>query len=110
MFEFPSADDGINVWNIFLDLRAVAFYEAAGHDELLRSSGSLMLCHLKNCVDGFLLCRIDERTRIHNDDVGFIDASGDLGSSLIQKPHHDFAVDQVLRTAKADEPYLLDSS
>src|SRR5665213_4620010 len=54
-FEFVRAYNRVDIGNVFLNVVAEALDQTAGDDQPLSLAGSLILGHLKNGVDGFLL-------------------------------------------------------
>ena len=65
--------------------------------------GLLVLRHLQDGVDGFLLGGIDEAARIDDDDVGVGRVRRQLVARGGQLAHHDFGIDEVLGTAETDK-------
>ncbi len=49
--EFAGTDHGVNFGNIFLNFRAISFHQAAGHNQLLRLAGDLVLRHFQDGID-----------------------------------------------------------
>ena len=70
--DFVGPDDGIDLGHVFPDIAAVALDQAAGHDQPLRPADFLVLRHLQNRVDGFLLGRIDETAGVDDQDIRLI--------------------------------------
>ena len=54
-------------------------------------------------VAGLLLGSVNKRAGIHDDDISVFGVRRDLRSVPRQQPHHDLAVNQVLRAAEADK-------
>ena len=106
-FELAGAYDGVDFGDVLADFVAVALDEAAGYDEALgaASVGDLVLDHLEDGVDGFLLGGVDEAAGVDDEDVGVFGAGGELGSSAMEQAHHDLGVDEVLGAAERDEAY-----
>ena len=61
---------------------------------------------IKDCVDRFFLRRIDERARVHHENVGFLGDGRDLHSALQNAAEHDFGIDQIFRAAETDHAHL----
>ena len=72
LVEFVGADERVDFRQICLDIAAVALHQAAGDDQLLRAAGLLVLGHLENGVDGFLLGGVDETAGVDDEDVGLV--------------------------------------
>ena len=104
--EFAGTDHGVHFRNVLLDFRAIALHQASGDDQFLRLAGDLVLRHLQDRVDRFLLGRIDKRAGIYHDHVGVFGAGGDLRAAGLQHAHHHLAIDEVLGAAKADKADL----
>ena len=107
-FEFASADDGIDLRNVLLNLVAVALDQTAGDDDALRLAAILllMLHHLEDGIDGLLLGGIDEAAGVDDDNLGVFSARRQLGSVVVQHAHHHLGVDEILGAAERDEPYF----
>ncbi len=65
-----------------------------------------MLGHFQDRVHRFLLSALDERTGVHDDNVGVLGLGSEFRAGTRQQSHHDLAVDEVLGTAQADESDL----
>ena len=107
IFQFAGADDGVDFGNVFANLVAEALDQASGDDEFFRLASGLVRGHFEDGVDRFLLRAFDERAGVDDDHVGVFGAAGEFGSGAGEQAHHDFAVDQVLGAAQADEAHLL---
>ena len=57
LLQFVGAEDGVHFRHILLDVGAITLDQAAGDDQPLRSAGLLVLGHLEDRVDRFLLGR-----------------------------------------------------
>ncbi len=86
-----------------LNLVAEALDQASGNDEFLGLAAGFVRGHFEDGVDRFLLRAFDEGAGIDDDDVGVFGAAGEFGSGAREQAHHDFAVDEVLGAAEADE-------
>lgn len=108
VLELAGADDGVNLRDVPLDLVPVTLDEAAGDDEFLGAAavGDLVLDHLEDGVDGLLLCGVDERAGVDDENVGIFGHRGELGSAMMKEAHHNFRVDEILRATKGDEANL----
>ena len=106
-FEFAGAYDGVDFGDVGADLVAVTLDQAAGYDEALGAAavGDLVLDHLEDGVDGFLLGGVDEGAGVDDEDVGVFGAGGELGAAAMEQAHHDLGVDEVLGAAERDEAY-----
>jgi len=61
------------------------------------------LVGLEDVVDRFLLGRVDERTGVHDHDVGLVLIGHDFHAGLVEVADHDFAIDEIFRAAEGDE-------
>ena len=102
-FKLASADDRVDLGDVFLDFVAVALDEASGNDELLGFAVRLKTGHLEDGVDRFLLGRVDEGAGVDDQDVGGRWIVGDPRAGVVEQAHHDFAVDEVFGAAEAHE-------
>ena len=107
LFQFAGSNDGVDFRNVLLDLVAEAFDQASGDDEFFRVAAGFVGSHLEDGVDRFLLRAFDEGAGVDDDDVSVFRAASQFGSGARQQAHHDFAVDQVLGAAEADEADFL---
>ena len=64
---------------------------------------ALVLDHLEDGVDRLLLGGVDEAAGVDDDDLGVFGALSQLGAVVVEKPHHDFGVDEVFGAAERDE-------
>ena len=85
------------------DIAAVAFHQAAGDDQLAGAADFLVLGHLQDGVDRFLLGGVDEAAGVDHQDVGLIGMGGQLVAFGHELTHHDFTIDEVFGTAQTDE-------
>ncbi len=106
-FEFAGADHSVDLGDVGADFVAVTLDQAAGYDEALGAAavGDLVLNHLEDGVDGFLLGGVDEGAGVDDEDVGVFGAGGELGTAAMEQAHHDLGVNEVLGAAKRDEAY-----
>ena len=106
-FELAGAYYGVDFRDVGADFIAVALNEAAGDDEALGAAavGDLVLNHLEDGVDGFLLGGVDEGAGVDDEDVGVFGAGGKLGASAMEQAHHDLGINEVLGAAERDEAY-----
>ena len=98
-FELAGADHGIDFRDALDDFVAVAFDEASGDDQFLRRAGGFEARHLEDGVDGLLLGGVDEAAGVDDEDLGLFGACGQARAGAVQKPHHDFGVDEVFGAA-----------
>ena len=106
-FQFAGAYYGVYLGDVGADLVAVTLYEAAGYDEALgaTSVGDLVLDHLEDGVDGFLLGGVDEAAGVDDEYVGVFGTGSELCAAAVEQAHHDLGVDEVLGAAERDEAY-----
>ena len=107
-FEFAGAYYGVYFGDVFLDLVAVTFDEAAGYDNTACLAAVLLfvLNHLEDGVDGLLLGGVDEAAGVDDDDLGVFGARSEFGSVVMEKAHHDLGVDEVFGAAEGDKAYF----
>ncbi len=84
----------------FLNVGAEAFDQTAGDDQALGFAGLLEFGHFENRVYGFLFGGIDEAAGVDDDNVGVGGLRGKFVAICDELTHHDFCVNQVLRTAE----------
>ncbi len=101
--EFAGADDGVDLRNILLDFVAITLDQASGNDEFPGFAVGLEAGHLEDGVDGFLFGGVDEGAGIHDEHVGGLGIADDAGAGVIEEAHHNFAIDEILGAAEADE-------
>lgn len=65
-----------------------------------------VLMDLENVPDRFLLGRVDERARVHDDDIGLFRFGNDRHAGFMQVADHDLAIDEIFRAAERDETDL----
>ena len=80
---------GVDFGHFRAQLVAVAFGQAARHDEPLAGSVLLVAGHLQNRVHGFLFGRVDERAGVDHEHVGARGVRGELVARLAREPQHD---------------------
>ena len=105
VLQFAGADYCIDFGNVLLDLVAVALDEASGNDELLSLAAGLKTGHLEDGIDRLLFGRIDEGAGVDDQHVGGFGIADDARAGVVEQAHHDFAVDEVLGAAEADESH-----
>ena len=67
---------------------------------------ALLLRHLEDRVDRFLLRAVDERAGVHDEHVSVLGVGRDLVSRLLGEAQHHLAVDEVLGAAERDKTNL----
>jgi hypothetical protein len=107
-FQLAGADDGVDLWDILLNLVTVAFNQAAGDDDALGLAAILLLVldHFEDRVDRLLFGRVDEAAGVNDDDLGVFSIRRQFGSIVVEQPHHHLGVNEVLRAAKGDKAHL----
>ena len=105
-FQLPGPDDRVDLWNVLLDLIAIALNQASGDDDPARFAACLVLHHLEDGVDRLLFGGIDEAAGVDDDNFRVFRVGGQLGTVVVQQTHHHFGVDQVLGAAERDEAHL----
>ena len=106
LVEFIGADQCIHFRHVLLDVAAIAFHQAAGHDQLFCAAGFLKLGHFKNGLDRFLLGGIDEAAGVDDNHVGSRRVGRQFMSAGDKLAHHDLGIDEVLGATQADKSYL----
>ena len=97
--QFIGANQRIHFRQLLFDLAPVALHHATGHHQTLRPPELLVLRHLQNRVDGFLLCRVNKRAGIDDNHVRFIGTGCQFMPAFGQPAHHHLAIDKVFRAA-----------
>ncbi len=101
--ELVGTHQRIHFRHLLADIAAVAFHQAAGDNQLSRAAGFLVLRHLQNGVDGFLLGGVDEAAGVHHQHVGVAGMGRQLVAASHEGAHHDFAIDEIFGTAQTDK-------
>jgi hypothetical protein len=85
-FEFAGADYGVYFGDVFLDFVAVSFDEAAGDDDAACLAAVLLLVldHLQDGINGFLLGGIDEAAGVDDDDFGVFGVGRQLSAIMVK--------------------------
>ena len=103
LLQLIGADDRVHFRHVLPDVAAIALHQAAGDDQLLRAAGLLVLGHLEDGVDRFLLGGIDEAAGVDDEDVGIGGMRRQLVALRGELAHHDFGIDEILRAAETDK-------
>jgi hypothetical protein len=98
--ELVGADDGVDFRDVGANIVAIALDQATSNHEATGFASFLIFGHLKDGVDGFLLCGIDEAAGVDYDDVGVGGFGRKLVTVLDELAHHDLSVDEVFRAAE----------
>src|SRR5262245_34670047 len=104
--DLAGAEHGVDLRDLLLQLVAITLGEAAGDDQPAARPVLLVLRHLENRVDRLLLRAIDERARVHHQDVSLGRVGRELVAGLLRKAEHDFGDDEVRWTAERDQSNL----
>ena len=97
------AKDNVDFGNLALQFVAVALGQTSGHDQPAARPIFLVLCHLQNGVDGFLLRPVDERAGVDHDHVGARRVGGKLVAGALGQAEHHLGVDKVLGAAEGNQ-------
>ncbi len=97
------ADDVIDAGHFLQQVVLLALGQAAGDDDRADSALILEGEHLADDGERFLPGRLDEAARVDDDDVGPVGVGDERVAVLAQLAEHALGIDQVLRTAEADE-------
>ncbi|MDQ5988631.1 MAG: hypothetical protein CSYNP_04392 [Syntrophus sp. SKADARSKE-3] len=100
---FGRSEKEIHFGDFPLQLLAVALGQTARYDQAGARAMLFPCGQAKDFLDGFLLGRGDKGTGVHNDDIGIIGPCRQRDPSLGKEPAHNFGVDEIFRTAKADK-------
>src|SRR6266404_2817860 len=102
------SNERIDLRQLLAQLVRKPLRHTAAHDQFLIWSlaKSALLMRIENRIDRFLLGRIDERARVHDQHVGFLRARCDFHSALQNTPEHDFGVDQVFGATETDHAHF----
>ena len=104
--DLVNADKRIHLGHLGGELLGKPLGHAPGDNQLLARllfAKAPVLMGFENGIDGLLLGRVDERTGVHNEHVGFVRLGGDLHAALQDAAQHHFRVGKIFGTAKADE-------
>jgi hypothetical protein len=107
--DLTGADECVDFRYLGFQLIAVTFDQTARDDQSLCLSVCLELSGFENRVDRFLLCRIDEATRVDDDRLRVGCIRRDLITTLLELAHHHLAVDEVFGTTQTDKSDFLTS-
>ncbi len=106
LLQLARPNHGVDFRNVLPNLVPIALHQAPGDNQPSRFAGHFVLRHFQNRVHRFLLGRVDKRAGVHNEDFSRLDIRGHLGARAIEQSHHHLAVNEIFRTAQADEPDL----
>ena len=104
--EFVGAEDGVDFRDLLPQFIAVALDQAACHDQAASPADTLVLGSLEDRIDRLLLGRFDEAAGVDDQCLGLAGILRQLVPAGLEQPHHDLAVNQVLRAAQANESDL----
>ena len=97
-----TADHGVHLGDLFLDLAAVALGQTAGDDHLQVGVRLLVGAGLQDVLDGLGLGTLDESAGVDEDDVRFCEVSHRLVARRQQDVDHHVQIDLILRAAKGN--------
>ena len=103
--QLACANDGIHFRNIFTDLVAVTFDEAAGNDQFGCPAFSFEASHFENGVDRLLLGRVDKTAGIDDEDFRFLGPRRQACAGMVKQAHHDLGIDEILGTAERNKAH-----
>ena len=103
LFQFVRPQHGVDFRNLIPQLVSVALDQTTGNHQPPRPPGLLVLRHLENRVDRFLLRRIDKAARIHDQRFGISRIARKLMPARFKDAHHHLAIDEVLRATQTNE-------
>jgi hypothetical protein len=103
VLHFAGTHDNIHFGDLFEDLLAIAFDQAARHDQLARRAELLVLGHFEDGLNRLLFGRGDEAARVHHKHISLVSARSQLAAAARKDSHHHLAVDEVFRASQADE-------
>ena len=105
LLDIAGTQAGVYFGNIGEQFIAVAFHQAARHDELFAGPGFLHFRSFENGVNTFLLCGINESAGVHHQDIGLVHLVGDHIALEPQMSQHDLAIHKVLGTSQGHESH-----
>ena len=97
------ADDVIDVGHFLEQVVLLALGQAAGHDDGADAALLLEVEHLADDAERFLAGRLDEAAGVDDHDVGAVGVGRQGVAVLGQLAEHALGIDEVFRTAEADE-------
>ena len=106
MRHLTRSENRVDLGNLLAQFVSIALRQAAGHDQSLARTGLLVLRHLEDGVDRFLLRLVDERAGVDDEHVGVGGIPGELMPLFLGEPQHDLGVDEVFGAAEGDHPNL----
>ena len=106
LLDLAGAEQGVDLRNLGAELVAIPLRHASGDHEPPALAGLLVLRHLQDGVDRFLLGLVDERARVDDEHIGFVGVTGKLMSCLLSEAQHHLGVDEVLGAAEGDQANL----
>ena len=83
----------------------IALGQTARDEQLFQPAGLLVLRHLKDCVDGLLLGRLDEAAGVDEDDLRLGGIVDDLVAPVAQHAQHVFRIHQIFRAAQGNHAH-----
>ena len=104
--DFACAYHGIYFRHLLQNLLAIALHQAACHNQFLCRAEFLVLRHLQDGLDGFLLRRFDEAARINHQHFRFIGPRRQFVPAARKNAHHHLAVHEVFRTSQTHKSNL----
>ena len=96
---FPNTDNRINFRYILFQLFLITLCKTADNNQP-SAPVFFILRHLKNRLDGFLLCGIDKTARIDNNSLSLSRILNELMPAAFDHTHHFFTVYQILTAAQ----------
>ena len=99
-------DEGIDLGQELRQFVAEPLRQTARNDQTLPAVFRLpQLGRFENRVDALLLCRVDKRTGVNDDDIRLACVVGNFDAVFEQVPHHDFRIDQVFGAAERNQSH-----
>ena len=102
------AEHGINAGSPLEHLGAMPLHEASGDDDPLQLAAFLASDRFVDHVQRFIARRLEKTAGIDDDRIGLLVVGDKFVAALGEFAEHRFRVDEVLRTAEADEGDALD--
>ena len=98
--------NGIDLGEFLEDCLTVALGHTTRDDDALEALVFLEPRNIKDIVDGFLFCRLDEGAGVDDDNIGFGLVGRDLISRLEKVVKHYLGVKLIFRTAERNKSYF----
>ena len=99
----PRPDNSIRLRDLVEKLLPISLSETPRHNKTAAAPRLLVVCHPKHRRDRFLFRRLNECTRVDDQDIRLRWLIGDIDAMFTHDAEHNLSIDQILCTAKADK-------